>query len=573
MNPQTTIDGLFGQKIQFVVPSYQRAYSWESAKNGVNDQVGQFMADILDQNPQRKYFLGHFLFSSVKSDSACFEVVDGQQRLTTIVIFMSALVAECKRQKIERLGDVEVGEIVETYIYHRKQKFVTVTEDRVYFDDRVVQMNGSAPRRTDRRSEQCIARAAEFFHAQMLGRSPEELERWFKIVSSARITTFVIDGEDAKETATQIFAFQNDRGKDLTNLEKVKAFLMNRIYRYAQDPERYIETVEANFSSVYSQSELLTSHEDTVLNWHCAAFLPASADTALESIKMAVRSAKDQGRWISNFSAQLARSFTFVLEVERSEEKYSGTIADICYLGKSETMPLIIKLMHLGKVKDGKDDDCVLRDIERILFKLTFTNGSYRRNDFVKYARELTAENYQDVFLPRLRQAVKSGFMWYWDFNGDCLKYFTETRWHYTSEIKYVLYKYENWLRQNSKHPLPPLSVDECRSIFRDKKSLENTIDHITPQDPGFTTYDDSFKRDYVSNIGNLSLLTWSGNSSKNDRNPVDEDVREKYNQVYLAQKEVYGVLCKGKWGMEEIDSRRNKIVSFIKEQWGIEGP
>ena len=137
------------------------------------------------------------------------------------------------------------------------------------------------------------------------------------------------------------------------------------------------------------------------------------------------------------------------------------------------------------------------------------------------------------------------------------------------SRVKYVLYKYENWLRDNAKPRLPHLSIDECRAIFREKK-VENTLDHITPQKPDFKKYSEEFVNNWLSNIGNLSLLTWSGNSSKGKNNPVDPDVREKYNQVFLAQKEIYEVLCKGTWGEKEISDRRDRIVEFVKEQWGL---
>ena len=40
----------------------------------------------------------------------------------------------------------------------------------------------------------------------------EALFRWFYVIDNAIITTFLLSGESAKLTATQIFAFQNDRG-------------------------------------------------------------------------------------------------------------------------------------------------------------------------------------------------------------------------------------------------------------------------------------------------------------------------------------------------------------------------
>ncbi|MCF6203803.1 MAG: DUF262 domain-containing protein [Methylococcaceae bacterium] len=93
MEASSTINKMLaGNKI--FVPSYQRAYSWESPSGQKNHrtQTDEFLSDLDDYNKsgsQTSYYFGHFLFEK-KSDSE-FGVIDGQQRLTTIVIFLSAL--------------------------------------------------------------------------------------------------------------------------------------------------------------------------------------------------------------------------------------------------------------------------------------------------------------------------------------------------------------------------------------------------------------------------------------------------------------------------------------------------
>ena len=50
MDNQTTIGRLFGEDmITFVIPSYQRAYSWRVGKDGRVGQVDMFLNDIIDQ--------------------------------------------------------------------------------------------------------------------------------------------------------------------------------------------------------------------------------------------------------------------------------------------------------------------------------------------------------------------------------------------------------------------------------------------------------------------------------------------------------------------------------------------
>ena len=563
MESETTIEGLFNGKVQFSVPAYQRAYSWQVGR-GVNDQVGQFLRDIKEQDPKRQYYLGHFLFERKDGDTFKYDVIDGQQRLTTVVIFMSCIYNALKERSVESIDGVEIEELYETYVKHRAQKFLTVREDQAYFMNRIVLCDSNAARMQYRKSEGCIADAAAYFDKELAAMDTQTLIEWCNIVAHAKVTTFVVQGEDAKQTATQVFAFQNDRGKALTTLEKVKAYLMNYIYKKAESsPEEYIDPVEVSFESIYSKSEVLNAGEDTVLHWHCQAFV--GYGPAFESIRASLEKTTNPMEWIVTFASQLAQSFRIVEEIEQTEARFGGYVADICYLGRDVAMPLMLKLKHFRVA----DEQTALKYIEQILFKMMFTTGRYVTNRLVEYAREFKSDNFDTYLMPRLKKAARDGFKDYWQFNQWCLDYFESTRYHYCREIKYVLYKYENHLRELTKSR--PLSIDECASIFNGNKSVENTLDHITPQNPDFTKYTEQFENDYVSNIGNLSLLTWSGNASKNCHNPCLPEQMKKYDGVYLSQKEVLKDLERGVWCAQQIDERRTRIVTFVKKHWELE--
>ena len=92
--------------------------------------------------------------------------------------------------------------------------------------------------------------AAIFFEEKMTAPTKDRtLFKWFYVIDNAIITTFLLSGESAKLTATQIFAFQNDRGLGLTTLEKLKAFLMHQIYRNTTtNALSNIHSLEAKFA-------------------------------------------------------------------------------------------------------------------------------------------------------------------------------------------------------------------------------------------------------------------------------------------------------------------------------------
>ena len=565
MNSQTTVNGLFNGICQYSVPDYQRPYAWRVKSADQKDcQVNQFLDDIKEQDPNRKYYLGHFLFETISEDDGHYAVIDGQQRLTTVVIFMSSLLKACRQKGESTIDGMELERISQIYVDNFGQKFLTVPEDRRYFGERVLRGDSNAPRRTMRKSEQNIKQAADFFDEQFLVASFDELTNWFRIIHTANVTTYCLSGPDAKLTATQIFSFQNDRGKELTTLEKLKAFLMHQIYRYSQNnPDADIDEINSSFSRILSRIEELNTNEDTVLRWHCQAFLKGW-DSALPSVKDALSKIPDseKSNWILDFVAGLSTSFDKMVEIEAAEHGYSSYITDICYLDKENAMPLLLKLAHYDRLELRGFNSEVLKYIERILFKMTFKNSRNRTNSMISFAKDYDRYNFNDL-IDKLRDAANNGFQDYWDFTGDCRRFFEENNNHYISEIRYVLYKYENSLRTGT-----PLSIDECSNIFRETR-VQNTLDHISPQDPDYTNYSEDFKKRFLGNIGNLSLLVWGMNSAKSNHNPVDE--KEYYNGVYLAQREVYDTLClRGRWTAEEIAERRKKILEFVFRNWEL---
>ena len=80
MSENYVVENLIGGNNFFEIPEYQRAYSWEES------QWAQCIDDL--KNVQEKYYLGHFLF---EEGADRLLVIDGQQRLTTCMIFFGRL--------------------------------------------------------------------------------------------------------------------------------------------------------------------------------------------------------------------------------------------------------------------------------------------------------------------------------------------------------------------------------------------------------------------------------------------------------------------------------------------------
>lgn len=88
--------------VRYVIPRYQRAYAWEEK------EIEQLIDDICDDNdPKRDYYIGSLIVARRKADDGVeYEVIDGQQRLTTIYLLLQCLLDEGYFSR----GDVSVEE-------------------------------------------------------------------------------------------------------------------------------------------------------------------------------------------------------------------------------------------------------------------------------------------------------------------------------------------------------------------------------------------------------------------------------------------------------------------------------
>ena len=88
--------------VHYVIPRYQRAYAWEEK------EIEQLIDDICDDNdPKRDYYIGSLIVARRKAgDGVEYEVIDGQQRLTTIYLLLRCLLDEGYFSR----GAVSVGE-------------------------------------------------------------------------------------------------------------------------------------------------------------------------------------------------------------------------------------------------------------------------------------------------------------------------------------------------------------------------------------------------------------------------------------------------------------------------------
>jgi uncharacterized protein with ParB-like and HNH nuclease domain len=169
---------------------YHRAYCWG------REQYSQFYDDLVEQDG-KPYYLGLFIFEHDAED-ACF-VIDGQQRLTTAVLFLAAL-AKVKTTKNENITD-----ICEWYLSGR---FSTVDDDDEYLKQ-LMKYFSCGDKNAETISQGKIKEAFDFFSQKLEKVSSEEAAKLQESLENAEICILDIDN---KYEASQVFEYQNNRG-------------------------------------------------------------------------------------------------------------------------------------------------------------------------------------------------------------------------------------------------------------------------------------------------------------------------------------------------------------------------
>ena len=143
MESKMTVHTLL-QSNEIYVPSYQRAYSWNSdmtvsgSSSASDKQVSVFLNDILDyigSERRAHYYLGHFIFEG--RDDNSYAIIDGQQRLTTVEICISALLSRIEELNGE-LDDDELTLKEDILARRTRRHFHTVDYDEPFFTEYVI---------------------------------------------------------------------------------------------------------------------------------------------------------------------------------------------------------------------------------------------------------------------------------------------------------------------------------------------------------------------------------------------------------------------------------------------------
>lgn len=251
---KATISGVFNGSRLLEIPFYQRAYVWGE------EQWERFLSDMeFVTASKRPYFLGSIILKQSSAGNTWSQVseervvIDGQQRLTTMILFFKALCMKLGAQNLfERDFVLETGDIALRHGRYDQEAFNAVTSSKV-----ASPIDGSSN----------IVRAYNYFLTNI------DVDRVDRNTIKSNVQFVCIDlteGEDEQ----QIFDTINSLGVRLTTAELLKNYFFNRENEdaFAEGWENVFEP--SSEKKAYWEQEIVTGRiKRTLIDLFFDAFL------------------------------------------------------------------------------------------------------------------------------------------------------------------------------------------------------------------------------------------------------------------------------------------------------------
>ncbi|MGI0407230.1 DUF262 domain-containing protein [Helicobacter himalayensis] len=227
---------------KFSIPQYQRDYAW-GKKNC--DDLWEDLQEAVDSKEQQGHFLGTIVVAPNQQDSKKFDIIDGQQRITTIFMLLYALVYKSEfreNYKIKFLTDKR-GEI-KLEVAPQNQEFLKeLLEDS---------QNGILPatlkEKADTQGKKNLYEVFKSILDKVSKLGKEEIERYIEALLSMILMWLE---EPNSGRAIRTFQSVNDRGVQLNLLDKLKSLLIYYSNLYCNGENGLDEEINNTFGQIF----------------------------------------------------------------------------------------------------------------------------------------------------------------------------------------------------------------------------------------------------------------------------------------------------------------------------------
>ncbi len=541
------------QEKQFVIPIYQRVYSWEKEqckqlwddiiKTGGNDQIeGHFIGSIV--------FVHDGIYSTSHNELL---IIDGQQRLTTITLLFIAL-RDHLSDEDEFLEKFSCQKIQNRYLINsdekgdKKFKLILSESDK----DTLLSLIDKDRRKPSEPSLKIMENFKLF--EEWIRKNTDKLETIFKGLEKLMVVEISLERD--KDNPQLIFESMNSTGKDLTQTDLIRNYILMGLEPEKQKIfyEKYWRAMEEGFEQS-GREELfnrfvrhyltIKTREIPNINKVYEAFKRYQQERGIETEALL----QDLQKYCGYFcrivfkkedNKDLNKALSFLVDLER----------DVVY-------PLLLELY--SDYKDGvlskQDFISIIYLIESYICRRVVCGlGTNSLNKiFASFTKKINKDQYfesiKEHFLSL--ETTKGKF----PKDSEFKNLFITIDFYNLKEKKYFFERLEN----SDTDTKEPVNTEEC------------TIEHIMPQ-----KLTEEWKRDlgenfqaihdkYLHTIGNLTLTGYNqkySNNSFQEKRDMEKGFKQSPLKLNQSLKDLEP------FGEEKIKKRANDLADWALKIW-----
>ncbi|HEU5439300.1 MAG TPA: DUF262 domain-containing HNH endonuclease family protein [Ktedonobacterales bacterium] len=554
---QRPVGHIFSPAFTFSIPPYQRPYAWEKehAEALLDDLLGALgeddRADVRAINP---YFLGSIVLIAGERGHA--EVVDGQQRLITLTILLSALRASVQ---------AEYAQDITPMLYDPEKKLLNQParfrlrprqQDVAFFEQHIQREGGIEGLRSVTTaglsdSQRNLRDNAVLYLDRLAALHPQERVQLAQFIVQ-RTLLIVVSTQDL-DSAYRIFSVLNDRGLDLSYADILKAQIIGNVAPAEQ------QTFTAKWEG--AEDDLGREEFEEMLGYIRMVIRKQKArDTILKEFREYVMTeVPDARRLVDDVVLPYADAYGTLLDQDyrhtRGAELVNNRLRWLNRIPDTDWVPPA--MLYLARYRSEPEQLAkFLTDLERLAATLMIRRASLNRR-IERYAKVLDAiERGEDLYTgqsPLQLTADERGEV-VQALDGDLYLHNARTR-------QYVLLRLDSDLSGGGAvYDYPIISIE-----------------HVLPQNPrGDSMWvrwfpSQQLREQWVHRLGNLVLLSRRKNTAASN---YDFDKKK---SVYFATKDGIApfvlttqVIKEHKWTPDVVERRQQELIARLKRTWRL---
>lgn len=548
---------IFSDDYVFTIPGYQRPYAWgtEQAQELLDDLLGALAAAPAQLSEAAPYFLGSIvLIKSEASPEAT--VVDGQQRLTTLTLLLSAIRATVGSPAMQ--ADItgciyEKGNLVKGT--QARYRLSLRERDRDFFREHV-QHEGGLPTLALLETKLPDAQGRLCANAKVLmeglAQLPEsELVRLVQFVIT-RCYLVTVSTPDL-DSAYRIFGVLNSRGLDLTATDILKAEIIGGIE--PKDRDAYTEKWED------AEEDLGRDEFGDLFSHIRMVYRKAKPKgTLLKEFKEHVAPAQQPRRFVDEILLPMAQAFGELRDADYASQRHAEQVNEhLRWLNRLEYNDWVPPSLVFF-VRHRQQPDTVLsffRDLERLGYSMLVRKTG--ANDRIERFSALTGsiETGRDLFAAEspLQLSPEEQHATYSALSGPIYENLAPRA------LAVLLLRLDHLLS------------DKSASYQHEVVSVE----HVMPQQPAPNSQwsawvpEPAAHQQWVHRLGNLALLSRKKNSSASNRDFAWKKTSYFTKGGISSFALTTQVLQHAEWRVEVMQQRQETMLKTLEEHWRLQ--